>query len=108
MINGMADHVHCVFGMRPTQSLSDLMRTLKANSAKWINEKRFVKGKFQWQSGYGGISYSKSDLPKLIDFVKNQQRFHQHKNFLQEFEELLKIHEVEYDRKYLFHDPYGR
>src|SRR5690349_4500581 len=59
-INGMSDHIHILFGMRPNQSLSDLMQDVKASSSKWINEKRFVRGKFSWQEGYGAFSYSKS------------------------------------------------
>ena len=52
-INGMPDHVHILIGMRPTQSLSDLMQDIKGDSSKWINQRRFVKGKFHWQDGYG-------------------------------------------------------
>jgi putative transposase len=59
-INGMPDHVHIFFGMRPSQSLSDLMQDIKASSSKWINDKGFVKGRFEWQGGYGAFSYTKS------------------------------------------------
>lgn len=50
-INGMEDHLHVLFGMRPVQSLSDLMQDIKGFSSKWINEKKFVKGRFEWQEG---------------------------------------------------------
>ncbi len=50
-INGVADHIHILFGMRPTQSLSDLMKQVKQDSSKWINKNGFVKGKFSWQPG---------------------------------------------------------
>lgn len=59
-INGMPDHIHVLFGMRPNQSLSDLMQDIKSCSSKWINEKGFVKGRFSWQEGYGAFSYGKS------------------------------------------------
>lgn len=59
-INGMPDHIHILFGMRPSQSLSDLMRDVKGDSSLWINENKFVAGKFSWQEGYGAFSYSKS------------------------------------------------
>jgi putative transposase len=52
-INGMPDHIHLFFGMRPSQSLSDLMKVVKGDSSEWINKKKFTKGKFSWQSGYG-------------------------------------------------------
>jgi putative transposase len=60
VINGMPDHLHVFFGMRPNQSLSDLMQDIKGNSSKWINDQKFVKGHFEWQEGYGAFSYSKS------------------------------------------------
>ena len=65
-INGMPDHVHILFGMRPIQSLSDLMQDVKGDSSRWINENRFVLGKFSWQEGYGGFSYSKSQISAVI------------------------------------------
>lgn len=63
-INGMPDHVHVLIGMRPTQSISNLMQDVKANSSKWINEQKLTLTKFEWQTGYGAFSYSKSQLKK--------------------------------------------
>ena len=80
-INGMPDHVHVFFGMRPTQSLSDLMQDVKGDSSKWINKKGFVNGKFSWQEGFGGFSYSKSHVDNVIDYIKNQE-IHHHKKLL--------------------------
>ncbi len=59
-INGMPDHIHILFGMRPKQSLSDLMKQVKQDSSKWINSKGFVNGKFSWQAGFGAFSYAKN------------------------------------------------
>ncbi len=70
-INGMPDHIHIFIGMRPTQSISDLMQDIKGNSSKWINEKKFLKVKFEWQEGFGAFSYSKSHVNKVIDYIKN-------------------------------------
>lgn len=100
--NGMSDHVHIVMGMRPTQSLSDLMKHLKGDSSKWINDKGFVKGNFQWQEGYGAFSYSKSQLPSLIRYVENQESHHQTKTFLEEYRGFLNKFEVPYEEQYLF------
>ena len=61
-INGVEDHVHLFFGMRPTQSLSDLMKAVKENSSLWINKQGLVKNKFNWQGGYGAFAYSKSSV----------------------------------------------
>jgi putative transposase len=101
-IDGMPDHLHVLFGMRPTQSLSDLLQDIKGSSSKWINERGFVKGRFSWQEGYGAFSYRKSDLPQIIHYIENQREHHRKKTFLQEYEELLDEFGVVYDRRYLF------
>jgi len=101
-INGMSDHIHLLFGFRPTQSLADLMQMVKEDSSKWINTMSFVNGKFSWQSGYGAFSYSKSQLPRVVKYIIDQEKHHGKKSFLEEYEELLKIHEVEYDQRYIF------
>ena len=101
-INGMPDHVHILFGFRPSQSLSDLMQDIKGSSSKWINEKRFIKVKFSWQEGYGAFSYSKSDLPNVIHYIKNQEEHHKKRSFIEEYEDLLKEFEIDYDERFVF------
>src|SRR5919206_1046361 len=56
-INGMPDHVHILLGLKPEMALSDLVRDIKSNSTKFINERRLAQGKFCWQEGYGAFSY---------------------------------------------------
>jgi len=101
-INGMPDHIHVLFGMRPTQSLSDLLQDIKGNSSKWINERRFTRGKFSWQEGFAAFSYSKSQLPQVIQYIENQKEHHKKKTFLEEYKELLEAFEIEYDERYIF------
>ena len=102
IISGMPDHLHIVIGMRPIQSLSDLMQDIKGNSSKWINNNKLSTGKFTWQEGYGAFSYNKSQLPKLIDYVKNQDEHHKKKTFSEEYKGFLKAFEVEFDERYIF------
>lgn len=101
-INGMPDHVHILIGMRPTQSLSDLMQDVKGDSSKWINQKRFTKGKFSWQEGFGAFSYGKSQVNQVIDYIKNQQEHHKKWSFLEEYRTLLEKFEVDFDQRYIF------
>src|SRR5690554_800456 len=101
-INGMPDHIHILFGMRPSQSLSDLMKQVKQDSSKWINNRGFVNGKFAWQSGYGAFSYSKSELPNVINYIKNQEKHHNRLTFQEEYLSLLKKFNVEFDERYIF------
>jgi len=104
IINGMPDHLHIVVGMRPTQSVADLLQDIKGGSSKWINDNKLVNGKFQWQEGYGAFSYNKSALPKLIEYVKQQEEHHRKKTFLEEYKEFLHAFEIEYHERYLFHE----
>ncbi|MEO0046979.1 MAG: hypothetical protein RL705_2170 [Bacteroidota bacterium] len=104
-INGMPDHIHIFVGMRPSQSLSDLLQDIKGSSSKWINEKKFLKVKFEWQEGYGAFSYSKSQVNNVINYIKNQEQHHETKSFRYEFLEFLKLFEVAYDERYIFKDP---
>jgi REP element-mobilizing transposase RayT len=100
-INGMPDHIHIFFGMRPTQSLSDLMKQVKQDSSKWINTKGFVNGKFSWQEGYGAFSYSKSHILRVIKYITNQEEHHKTKTFANEYLELLKESGIDYDERYI-------
>jgi len=102
IVNGVEDHLHIFLGMRPTQSLSDLVQDVKANSSKWINEKRFISTHFEWQSGYGAFSHSKSQIPDVIKYIQNQESHHAKQTFLDEYRELLNQFDIEYDERYIF------
>ena len=104
-INGMPDHIHIFIGMRPTQSVSDLLQDIKRNSSLWINKRGFVNGKFEWQEGYGAFSYSKSHVKNVIEYIRKQEEHHKKHTFKEEYLEFLKKFEIEYDEKYIFRDP---
>lgn len=101
-INGMPDHVHLLIGLRPVQSISDLMQGIKGSSSKWINDKRIVKGKFSWQEGFGAFSYSKPELPGVLKYINDQHEHHRRKTFKEEYLELLKEFDIKYDDRYVF------
>jgi putative transposase len=101
-INGMPDHIHILFGMRPTQSLSDLIQDVKGWSSKWINEKKLCKGRFEWQEGYGAFSYGKSEIAPIVDYIGNQEANHQKRTFTEEYKEFLIKFNVDFDDRYLF------
>ena len=83
-------------------AVSDLVRDIKNNSTKFINDYKFVPGKFSWQDGYGAFSYSHSHIERVYDYILNQERHHQKKTFREEYMDILKKFEVEYNEKYLF------
>ena len=101
-INGMADHIHILVGIRPKQSISDLMQDVKASSSKWINEKQLAQGRFEWQEGYGAFSYGKSQLKDVVAYINNQEEHHRIKTFKEEYIDFLQKFEVEYDEKFIF------
>ncbi len=101
-INGMPDHIHLLIGLRPNKALSDSVRDIKSNSTKFMNEQGWLKGKFAWQEGFGAFSYSKSQLPKVIQYIQNQRQHHAKRSFTDEYQLLLEHFGVEYDAKYVF------
>ncbi|MDR0691804.1 MAG: IS200/IS605 family transposase [Prevotellaceae bacterium] len=101
-IGGMPDHIHILFGMRPEESLSNLMRAVKGESSEWINKRRFVMGHFSWQEGYGAFSYSRSHLSNVIKYIANQSEHHKKRDVVAEYVEFLKHFGVEYNEKYIF------
>lgn len=101
-INGMPDHLHLFVGLHPTQSISSLMQIVKGESSEWINKKGFVKGKFQWQEGYGAFSYGHSQVNQVYNYVMNQKEHHKKRLFLEEYTELLQKFDVPFDPKYIF------
>lgn len=101
-VNGTHNHVHIFFELNPSNSIAEILEKVKANSSRWINEKQFVPGKFEWQRGYGGFSYSHSQRNHVIRYIINQKKHHLHKTFKEEYLELLKNFEIEYDENYIF------
>lgn len=101
-VGGWKDHVHIFFGMPVTTCIADFMSIIKASSSKWINEQRFTSGKFQWQSGYGAFSHSRSQRDGVIKYILKQEEHHRFKTFREEYLKMLSEFEVEYDEKYLF------
>jgi REP element-mobilizing transposase RayT len=101
-INSMPDHVHLFIGMKPNMALSDLIRDVKNNSSNFINEKKWIRGKFNWQKGFGAFSYGHSQIDAVVKYILNQEKHHAHQTFKEEYLEMLKKFNVEYDEKYLF------
>jgi REP element-mobilizing transposase RayT len=101
-INGVADHVHLLIGMKPNIALSDLVRDIKAGSSKFINEKRWIRGKFLWQEGFGAFSYGHSQLDEIIRYIQNQEKHHQQSSFKNEYLALLRKFDIAFEDKYVF------
>jgi len=105
IINGMPDHLHILIGYRPHQALAELLQDIKGGSSKWINEKKFTRTKFRWQEGYGAFSYSQSHLERVINYIKTQEEHHKKQTFNEEYQSFLKVYNIEYDERYVLHEP---
>ena len=101
-INGMPDHIHIFIGYKPTVPIPDLVKDIKVASGLWIKENKLSKFKFNWQEGYGAFSYSQSHIDVVCKNIQNQELHHKKKTFRQEYLELLKKFQIEYQEKYLF------
>ncbi len=102
IVNGYQDHVHIFVGLNPTMKISDLIRDIKNNSSKFINNQGWVKGKFSWQEGYGAFSYSHSQIGSVYDYILKQKEHHKRKTFKEEYIDFLQKFEIKFDEKYLF------
>jgi REP element-mobilizing transposase RayT len=101
-INGVADHVHILIGLKPAMALSDLVREIKSDSTNFINEKKFVRGRFSWQEGYGAFSYGHSQLDTVIRYIQNQEQRHKRSSFKSEYLTLLRKFDIAFEEKYVF------
>jgi REP element-mobilizing transposase RayT len=98
----MPDHVHVLIGLKPYMALSDLVQILKKESTNFINDKKWIAGKFSWQEGYGYFSHSHSELDKVIHYIQNQPEHHKKRSFREEYLEILQRCEVDFKEEYLF------
>ncbi|MEO8886828.1 MAG: IS200/IS605 family transposase [Mucilaginibacter sp.] len=103
-INSASDHLHLFIGLNPNQSISELMRMVKGDSSEFINKEKLTKTKFSWQDGYGAFSNSRSQIDAVVKYIVNQKQHHLKKSFKDEYLEILKDYEVDYDEKYIFKD----
>ncbi len=98
----MPDHVHLLVGIKPSIAISDLVRDIKAGSSNFINQQHWVKGKFNWQEGFGAFSYSKSQIESVIKYILSQEEHHKKTTFREEYFDFLEKFEIDYDEKYVF------
>jgi putative transposase len=101
-INYMPDHVHIFIGYQPSQGLPDLLRDIKANTSKFINENKWLSGKFLWQEGYGAFSYSHSQINDVVQYINNQEAHHMILTFKDEYLKILEKFDIDYNPEYLF------
>ena len=101
-IGGIEDHIHILVRMHPTQSISDLVRDIKSNSSRFVNENKLIPGRFAWQTEYGAFTYSKSQVPQVKAYVLNQKEHHKNETFRDEILRILDTLGIPYSEEYGF------
>ena len=101
-IYAMPDHIHILVGLKPNISISELVRDIKCNSSKYINESKWLRSIFSWQEGFGAFSYSNKEQYRVINYILNQEEHHRKKSFKEEYLKILEQFEIEYNSEYLF------
>ncbi len=104
IVNGIEDHVHCFIGLKPSISISELMKTVKAKSSKYVNDHNLTPNRFEWQEGYGAFSYGQSQIDAVYKYIENQEEHHKKHTFRAEYLGLLELFKIPYDERYIFED----
>jgi REP element-mobilizing transposase RayT len=104
IVNGVEDHIHCFVGLKPAVSISELMKTVKAKSSKYVNDNKLTKHRFEWQEGYGVFSYSQSHIDNVYQYIVNQEEHHKKQTFKVEYLDFLEKFKVAYDEQYIFEE----
>jgi len=101
IVGGISNHVHVFIGLKPSATVSAIVRDIKNNSTNFINEKHWLTEKFAWQNGFGSFSYSNSQVERVYNYIKNQAEHHRKKTYKEEYIEFLVKFNVKYNAKYL-------
>jgi REP element-mobilizing transposase RayT len=102
IVNGTSNHVHILLGLNPSISVSDTVHDIKRSSSLFINKNRLCFGRFSWQEGYGGFSYSRSQISDIYSYIEHQELHHQRKSFHEEYIDYLNENEMIFDQQFLF------
>lgn len=102
IVNGVADHAHLFVGLKPSMAVSDLIRDVKNSTSNFINEQKWISGRFAWQEGYGAFSYAHSQVETVYNYILNQEEHHRKRTFREEYLEFLEKFQVPYEDRFLF------
>lgn len=94
IVNGMPDHIHCLFLLNPQKSIVSVLKQVKGSSSHFINQNNLITEKFSWQTGYPAYSVSESGVEKVFHYIKNQKQHHQKKSFQQEYDAFLNLYNL--------------
>lgn len=91
-LNGMPDHIHCLFLLDASKSVAEVIKQIKGSSSHYINQQDLKIEKFAWQTGYGAFSVSESGVDRVSEYIKSQKQHHEKKSFEQEYISFLELY----------------
>ena len=95
IVNGMPDHVHCLFGINPQKSITDIIKQIKGSSSHFVNSNNLIPEKFIWQRGFGVFGVSHSAVDNVYHYIRNQKQHHQKRSFETEYIKFMELHGFE-------------
>ena len=99
---GVEDHVHLLVSMARDLSTSVMVRNVKTDSSKWIHDTYPALTQFHWQDGYAAFSVSHSQMGAVRAYIANQKEHHRKQSFQEELRQLLRLHGIEFNERYLW------
>lgn len=103
-VGGMLDHIHVMFILSKDMSIAKVVEETKRNSSRWLKTFGSYYNNFEWQGGYAAFSVSQSMVPKVLDYIQNQRKHHEHHSFREEYIEFLKLNHIDYDERFVLSD----
>ena len=100
IVGGEKDHVHCLFQLSKSRSISEVVRLVKANSSKWFTE--HFGCAFAWQRQYSAFSVSKDNVPRVVNYISNQEEHHHKMTFQEEYIQFLESQGIQYDELFVW------
>jgi REP-associated tyrosine transposase len=101
-VGGVEDHIHALVVAPPTIAPAEIAKFLKGESSLWIHKMFPGLKKFSWQDGYAAFTVSKSNIPNVISYIKNQREHHRGRTFREEYLDLLRANGIDYDERYVW------
>lgn len=95
VMNGMPDHIHCLFLLNPQKSVAEVIKQVKGSSSHFINQADLIDQKFAWQTGYAAYSVSESVVDRVYRYIEQQKQHHSKKTFQQEYDEFMKFYDLD-------------
>ena len=102
IVGGVEDHMHLLCALSRTCQASDMIKEVKRGSSLWLKAKSMDLHDFSWQSGYGIFSIGFSQIEAVRGYIARQEEHHRKVSFQDEFRELLRRYEIDFDEKYVW------